>query len=168
MSSWFESRSRHGGVDNIPLPGDAGALWLCGKHFIAPDAERAMEHVHATVVVCLTQKAELAHHYPQYVEWLQTQQSTRVVWFPIPDLGAPPLEPVELLLNDLAERVQSGDSLLMHCGAGIGRAGTMAAALLITLGLGEQEALDVVAQHRPMAGPEAGPQRELLRALGAT
>jgi protein-tyrosine phosphatase len=54
----------------------------------------------------------------------------------------------------------------MHCGAGIGRAGTLAAGLLMTLGLGEQEALDVVAKHRPMGGPEAGAQREVLRALG--
>jgi protein-tyrosine phosphatase len=166
VSSWFESRSRHGGVDKIPLPGDVGGLWLCGKHFIAPDAERAMQHVHATVVVCLTQRAELAHRYPQYVEWLQTQPSDRIVWFPIPDLGAPRLEQLVPLLEDLRERVQGGETLLMHCGAGVGRAGTLAAGLLMTLGLGEQEALDVVAKHRPMGGPEAGAQREVLRALG--
>jgi protein-tyrosine phosphatase len=53
----------------------------------------------------------------------------------------------------------------MHCGAGIGRAGTMAAALLITMGLPLSDATALVGTHRPMAGPEAGAQLQLLQAL---
>ena len=55
----------------------------------------------------------------------------------------------------------------MHCGAGIGRAGTMAAALLIRMGCDEAAARATVARARPMAGPEAGAQADLLAALAA-
>lgn len=54
---------------------------------------------------------------------------------------------------------------VLHCGAGIGRAGTIAAALLMRGGLSHDEALARVASSRPMAGPEAGAQRDLLVAL---
>ena len=51
----------------------------------------------------------------------------------------------------------AGDGLLVHCGAGIGRAGTVAVALLVDMGVPLEDALAHVAAHRPMAGPEAGP-----------
>jgi protein-tyrosine phosphatase len=66
------------------------------------------------------------------------------------------------LLARLRAGVAAGHGFLMHCGAGIGRAGTMAAALLITMGSDRISAIATVARHRPMAGPEAGSQEELL------
>jgi protein-tyrosine phosphatase len=87
------------------------------------------------------------------------------MWFPIADLGAPTLERVRPVFSELRDRVEAGDTLLMHCGAGIGRAGTIAAGLLITMGVRRERALELVALHRPMAGPEAGAQSELLEAL---
>ena len=166
-NSWFARRSRHGGADQIPLPVTAGGLWLCGKHFVAPDPEAAMHHVSATTIVCLTQRGELEHRYPQYVEWLQAHSPALAVWFPIHDLGAPTLLHVTPLLAELRARLEASDTLLVHCGAGIGRAGTIAVALLMTMGVEHQRALQMVASHRPMAGPEAGAQRELLNELEA-
>jgi protein-tyrosine phosphatase len=55
----------------------------------------------------------------------------------------------------------------MHCGAGIGRAGTVATGLLISCGVPLPDALHHVGACRPMAGPEAGAQTELLVALAA-
>ncbi|MCX6540310.1 MAG: tyrosine-protein phosphatase [Actinobacteria bacterium] len=164
----MSERSRHGGVDRIPLPLDQGALWLCGKHFVGPDAEAAMQQVGATTVVCLNQRAELEVRYPDYVAWLQHQTPQRAVWFPIPDLGAPPIDAAAGLIVDLHSRIARGDTLLVHCGAGIGRAGTMAAALLMAMGFERERAVAHVGAHRPMAGPEAGAQRELLEALART
>ena len=60
-----------------------------------------------------------------------------------------------------------GRSLLVHCGAGIGRAGTVAAALLVGFGVPLADALASVRAHRAMAGPEAGAQTHLLEALEA-
>jgi protein-tyrosine phosphatase len=165
---WPRERSRHGGVDEIPLPsGTAGRLWLCGKQFIGPDPEAALRLAGATGAVCLCEAAELAERYPGYVSWLRSNQPARALWFPIPDLHAPGLEAAVVLLAELTARLDSGQSLLMHCGAGIGRAGTIAAGLLITLRLPLGEAVARVAAHRPMAGPEVGAQTELLGALAA-
>ena len=161
------SRSMDGGVDEIPLPGVTGRLWLCGKHVVGPDAEAALARVGADTIVCLNEVDELDDRYPDYVAWLRVQPIERVVWFPVPDLHAPLLAAVLPVVDDLHRRLRTGDRLLVHCGAGIGRAGTMATLLLVRLGFDEDAALAHVAAHRPMAGPEAGTQRELVRLFAA-
>jgi len=87
------------------------------------------------------------------------------VWFPIHDLNAPPLERVTPLLQDLLRRIDDGEHLLVHCAAGIGRAGTLAACLLVRLGMEVDAALALVRASRPMAGPEVGPQLDLVKAV---
>jgi protein-tyrosine phosphatase len=144
-----------------------GRLFLCGKHFVGPDPEAAMARVGATVVVCLSETAELADRYPDYLAWLRAHQPVRALWFPIPDLHAPEMGDAAPMLEQLRARLDDGETLLLHCGAGIGRAGTVAAALLITMGGELEDALATVAASRPTAGPEVGAQAALLVALAA-
>jgi protein-tyrosine phosphatase len=165
--SWLDERGRNGGVDEIPLPGVPGRLWLCGKHFIGPDPEEALVRTGAAVVVCLNERHELANRYPGYVAWLEEHAGERAVWFPVPDLHAPEAERAGPLVEYLRSRVTAGDGVLVHCGAGIGRAGTIAAAVLLSLGLDLEAALEVVAASRPSAGPQADVQAALLAAMAA-
>lgn len=167
MRHGFSERSINGGIDQIPVPNTAGTLWLCGKHAIGPDPEAALARVHATTAVCLNEEYELADRYPEYVTWLKQVSPARAIWFPIPDLHAPNLAAAIAFIDKLSGRLHDGESLLMHCGAGIGRAGTMAAALMLALGTPHQEVLPTLRQHRPMAGPEAGAQRDLLDAFAS-
>lgn len=164
-AAWRTERSRNGGVDRIPVPGVEGALWLCGKHLIAPDVDEAVSRVGADVVLCLNERHELEDRYPDYVRWLRSDG--RAWWVPIPDLHAPPLVRAVALVEELLEHLEHGRTVLAHCGAGIGRAGTVAAAVLVARGATVQEAVEVVAASRPLAGPEAGAQRDLLEQLGA-
>jgi len=164
---WPGERGRHGGADEIPLPVGPGRLWLCGKHYVGPDPEDALRSVGAATIVCLSERPELADRYPSYVEWLDANQPARAVWHPVPDLHAPDLAAATDLLAELRRRIDAGEGLLVHCGAGIGRAGTTAVALLLTMGVPLGDAKAVVAAHRPMAGPEVGAQAELLAALAA-
>ncbi len=164
--AWPPERSRHGGVDELPLPaGTPGRLWLCGKHFVGLDHDGAIEQVGATTVVCLVEPHEIDERYPAYAAWLRDNQPGRAVWHPIPDFHAPPLDRATALLDDLLARLDAGETVLLHCAGGFGRTGTIAAALLVRLGSTVDDALAAVAAARPMAGPEAGVQLDLLHAL---
>ena len=157
-----------GGIHEIPLPPSAsGRLWLCGKHAIAPDPEALMQQVGADGVVCLTQERELAGRYPAYVTWLREQLVERALWYPIHDLNAPSLDDFAPVLSDIVDRLVAGRRLIVHCAAGIGRAGTTAVAVLVSLGVPLDEAIDHVRRHRPAAGPEVGTQLDLVRELHA-
>lgn len=171
--SWLGDRGRDGGVDRVPLPHAQGVLSLCGKHAIGPSPESVVERHGVTTVVCLVEQHELLDRYPRYVEWLRSDERHRrpgrsvetveAVWEPIHDLHAPTLDRALALVDDVVARLHHGEHVLIHCGAGIGRAGTVATLVLIALGMDEDEALRHVAAHRPMAGPEVGAQQELVR-----
>ncbi len=165
MVTWPVGRGVDGGIDEIPLPIQPGRLWLCGKHHIGPDVERAMTAVGASGVVCLNERHELDDRYPAYVRWLDESGPERVLWYPIPDLHAPRLDAAIELVGAIVDRLAGGERLVMHCGAGIGRAGTIGTAVLLAGGVRLDDALDTIARHRPMAGPEAGEQQALLAAL---
>ena len=155
-----------GGIHEIPLPTTVrGRLWLCGKHAIGPDPEALTARMGADVVVCLNEEYELSERYPSYVAWLRAQPPERVLWHPVPDLHAPVLAEFAPVLADLVDRIVSGDRVIVHCAAGIGRAGTTAVAVLVSLDVPLDEALTRVRHHRPMAGPEVGAQLDLVREL---
>jgi Cyclin-dependent kinase inhibitor 3 (CDKN3) len=163
---WLGERSWHGGCDEIPLPSGPGRLWLCGKRFVGSDPDGVLTEVGADRIVCLCEAHELSERYPDYVEWL-ARHPGRSTWYPIPDVHAPPLRPAIAFLAELQTRLAAGEGLIMHCGAGIGRAGTMAAALLVRMGQPLAGALSTVAAKRPMAGPEAGAQETFLAEVAA-
>lgn len=163
-TTWRDSeRSRNGGIDRVPVPGAPGALWLCGKHLIGPDVAGTIARVDADVVLCLNERHELEHRYPDYVAWLRTDP--RAWWVPVPDLHAPALDDAADLVKGVAEHLDAGRTVVAHCGAGIGRAGTVAAAVLVARGATVAEAVERVAASRPGAGPEAGAQTQLLHDL---
>jgi protein-tyrosine phosphatase len=166
MGTWPHGRARDGGLDEVPLPpGPRGRLWLCGKHVVGPDPDGTLDRTGAAVLVCLNELGELSSRYPGYVEWLRAEQAGRARWFPIPDLHVPEVEGLRELLAELQDRLEAGDGVVVHCGAGIGRAGTVAAALLMSLGLGHDEALERVRASRPGAGPQTAVQEDLLALL---
>ena len=156
--SWLTDRQRHGGIDRVAVPG-GGALWLCGRHLIAPDPEGTLAMVGAGGVVCLNERHELVDRYPDYVTWLG--RDPRASWSPIPDLGITSAEAMTHLVAETRRRLDEGD-LILHCGAGMGRAGTVAVGVLLAAGVDPAAALDMVATARPGAGPESGAQSELV------
>jgi protein-tyrosine phosphatase len=153
---WLTERQRDGGVDPVPLPAEVtGELWLCGK--------RAATTRYADpgwgAVVCLVEPHEIAGHHPEYLAWHRGSDA-RAIWHPIPDLHAPTVEAMDGLARGIASRLVAGDRVLLHCGAGYGRSGTVAVCVLIALGI--EDALATVSVARPGAGPEVGAQRELI------
>jgi protein-tyrosine phosphatase len=153
-----------GGIHEIPLPFDNvnGRLWLCGKHFIAPNPDRVREQTDGATVVCLVHREELAHRYDNYIEWLIEHRNDHAVWYPIHDMNTPSIDEAMEFYADLAQRVSDGTNLVVHCAAGIGRAGSTAIGILMSLGMTLQDAQPHVRKHRPGAGPQTDVQQYLL------
>lgn len=162
--SWPTGRQRDGGIDRIELPSEiSGALYLCGKHVVGPDPEAVRAQLgDGSVVVSFNQPRDI-ERYVGYADWLRDSPNAR--WFPIPDFHAPPLGAAIPILDEVAGFLRGGRPVLMHCSAGIGRAGTMAVAVLMTLGVSSPDALARVARDRRGAGPEVGAQSRLIRDL---
>lgn len=147
-----------GGIHEIPLFGAVGRLWLCGKHYVAPDVETVRRRHDIGTVVCLVEPHELAGRYDDYINWHTSNAGSAGLWYPIHDLSYPDLSDCLDFIENVTSLVRDTTSIAVHCAAGIGRAGTTAVGILMMLGMDAHEAIDHVRQHRPMAGPEAGSQ----------
>ena len=62
--------------------------------------------------------------------------------------------------QELADDLKAGHTILIHCGAGVGRTGTMGAAVLMALGFTAKAALTTV--NAAGSEPETKAQRALL------
>ena len=88
--------------------------------------------------------------------------------FPVRDKTAPPsLESTASMARVLAERVSSGQAVAIHCRAGIGRSATLAACVLIWLGVDGEVALDMIAEARGIEVPETEAQRQWILGFSA-
>lgn len=89
-------------------------------------------------------------------------QNIEVLTCPVPDRCAPSDGPtfadtVQLVLGKLLD----GQNVVLHCRGGLGRAGTLAACLLIEMGLEAESAIQKVREARPGA-IETGAQVEFI------
>jgi protein-tyrosine phosphatase len=83
--------------------------------------------------------------------------------FPIRDKTVPrSLEAFAGIVGQVAERIASGHSVAIHCRAGIGRSTTLAASVLIWLGVDAEVALDMIANARGLEVPETEAQRQWI------
>jgi hypothetical protein len=73
--------------------------------------------------------------------------------FPIHEGDAPPLESLDALLARVEEWLRDGETVLVHCTAGMGRAATVALALLVRRGHTLQDAHRLLRERRPQIAP---------------
>jgi protein-tyrosine phosphatase len=86
-------------------------------------------------------------------------ESMRYRSFPLVDLGLPEsVDDFARLAQALYRQVESGDNTVIHCRAGVGRSGLLAAAVLMQTGLDAQAAFARVAHRRGMPVPETPQQ----------
>jgi len=90
----------------------------------------------------------------------------RYLHLPTVDDQAPSLERLAEGVAFIAEEVARGGSVYVHCGAGVGRAATMAAAYLVTTGLSPDEAWARIRQVRPFVRPMPPQVAQLERFAG--
>jgi protein-tyrosine phosphatase len=133
----------------LPLQGGfPGTVYLHSLPGRRESWERFLEAASAHLIsdiICLTPASEIAQKSPDYSEALKQGLSYDVHHFPIPDYGLPENEE-ELVQSTVfaADLVRNSHTLLIHCGAGIGRTGMFAACLLLALNYDLEEALQTV------------------------
>lgn len=154
-----------GGVHRIPVRDLPGALHLCGLDPIGTDPVVLLDHIGARTVVCLQTDAEIERRFPAYLDWLADPGEYEVVRVPIEDHLVAPDASMEALVRSTVARLRGGTGVVVHCGAGWGRAGLLAALIMTANGTGVEDTLRDLRAARPAAGPQSTEQRDQLDRL---
>jgi protein-tyrosine phosphatase len=94
---------------------------------------------------------------------LATAADLEFVSFAIPDRGVPTNQSAAAgLIEELSKALEAGTSVAIHCRQSVGRAGMLAAALLIRAGVPPSVAIADVSQVRGVTVPETPDQLNWL------
>ncbi len=148
----------------VSLPPEIfGALWLGsmpGRFESWSAFEAQAQRAKLSLTVCLTPRSELAELSPAYHRAI-VQGTVPFRWqnLPMPNFGVPE-DPAAFRrdIQQIATALRNGDSVLLHCAAGMGRTGSTAACVLKALGLSTEEALERVrdAGSNPQNAQQSG------------
>jgi protein-tyrosine phosphatase len=84
-----------------------------------------------TCVVCLASPDEIRQRSPAYAAVLDGAVPWEHIAFPISNLLTPDDISPEPVSREIVNRLREGRNVLIHCDSGIGRAGTVAVAVLL-------------------------------------
>ena len=150
----------------VRLPeGVAGRLFLIAMPGTRGPLERtweALRREEVQVIVCLAEPEEIRAKSATYAAALEAQAvPCPVESFPVADFGVPDdREAFWALASSVGRRLTGGERVLIHCGAGIGRTGTLAMCVLLALGEPPpkaEQAVSAAGSH-----PETAAQRALV------
>jgi predicted protein tyrosine phosphatase len=155
---------------NLPLPDTTtgavpGALWLASMPGRLEPWEEFLQQARSarlSRIVCLTPRDEVTALSKPYDRALRLNQLP-CAWMHLPMQNfalSGNAAAYRAGVHDLAQALRSGESVLLHCAAGIGRTGTTAACVLKRLGLPSAEALQRVRQAG--SNPETAVQSGLI------
>lgn len=113
-------------------------------------------------IVCLAEKDELHEKSSDYARALEAGAvPCLVIRFEVPDRSAPK-DPNAFwaLAGDVAQRLMSGEVVLIHCAGGVGRTAMLAVCVLLALGERVSDARSTVS--RAGSTVETAPQSQLI------
>jgi protein-tyrosine phosphatase len=133
--------------DDVQTPGRLGMTFAPGMRTTGMRGRwerdltadlRALEEEHETDVLVSLMEDHEYHGYriPELLE-RDTYGGIEILRFAIKDMGVPreaESERFEAFVQDVVERLEHGQNVVVHCRGGLGRTGTLAACVLVALG----------------------------------
>jgi atypical dual specificity phosphatase len=137
-----------GEIGGMPRPGqDQDALW----RWLASQGVR--------LVVSLTEAPPDRD--------LMAKHNIESLHLPVPDFTAPRLDDLRRFIEHAKFHRHEKHAIAVHCGAGIGRTGTLLAAYLVWRGLNAEDAIALVREKRP-GSVETEEQEQSVRNFAAS
>lgn len=158
-------------IDEIPLgaSGAIGRLFVTNFSAVGPDPQAALDRVGASVVACMLTPHEIELRFPDYGAWLDARSdetsSPRALWLPTPDGGVTDDGPVLELVEAVVAALDDGDSVLVHCGAGMARTAVIGVLTMVAFGADPAAAAVDFRAARPGGGPDGPPQERQISRL---
>jgi predicted protein tyrosine phosphatase len=120
------------------------------------------------VIVSLLQPGEAAELALSQEETLCRQAGLTFLAFPIADRGVPESRAaVTNLVRSLADHLQQGRGVGIHCRIGVGRSALIAACVLVALGRSPESAWSAIEKARGLSAPDTPEQRAWVTAWAA-
>ncbi len=141
-----------------------GFSWVDQPHLAAMAAPGSVEDLtwlrrhKVDVVVSLTED-------PLPRNWID-DAGLLVVNVPVPDMEPPTDRQLDYLLETIRKANASGMAVAVHCGAGLGRTGTVLAAYFVARGLAPGDAVEKVRELRPGSVETTEQERAVERFAG--
>ena len=148
-------------------PGRFGAASMPGSldHSIEQDLS-TLQSAHVSHLVSLVEEHEFRRleppESPHHRSAVVRACNIEYLHQPIQDLGAQTDEQAQQLTAFTVQAMRGGGKVLFHCGAGLGRAGTLAACTLVSLGMSPTDAITTVRWVRPGAIQSTAQERLIL------
>ena len=147
------------------VPGEMYLHSMPGRYEPLEQSWAEIARLRILQIVCLAPDNEVGAKSPAYAAAIaEGKVPCRIRQFPVADFEGPTdLERFWLLATETADALRRGENVLAHCGAGIGRTGTFAIAVLLALGVPAENAECIV--RAAGSGPEVASQREALQTI---
>ncbi len=151
--------------DGSDLSGLSGRLftWILDDQVLAmrcpgPGDLAALNAEGITKVISLTLSPLPDHYFDN--------SDITPVHMPLPDMSTPSVQNIHEFVKTLSGFHSDGHKVAVHCGAGLGRTGTMLACYLVSRGMSSDEAIAQVRSRRPGSVESRG-QEAAIRAYEA-
>lgn len=136
-----------------------GGDWLA-------DEVKALHIRDVAILVSLLTSEEVKEFDLAEEEMCCQQQGITYLSFAIKDYSVPPFsEQTFSFLRQLQTHLSAGKHIALHCRQGLGRAGLMAASLLVLTGLSPEQAFEQLSKARGYTVPETEEQRAWVMAF---
>ncbi|MCX7558146.1 hypothetical protein OS190_01105 [Sulfitobacter sp. F26204] len=148
-----------------PVPVAApGALWImpCPPREDVMQAMRHLKEMGVSTVLSMLPEPEACDLGLQSEADLCAAHDMQFVSYPIVDFGLPDPEDFLGLITEIAAQLKGGGTVAIHCRAGIGRSGMVAACTLMALGDAAGSAVEKVSAARSVSVPDTVEQGKFI------